>query len=85
MMFRKKKKESKRIEMEDMPIEQVVEEPKETDEIKRNVVKEEIQKEFIYKVVDELPTQKVREYIDKSGQKIILITIEEALTQFINE
>lgn len=50
---------------------------------KKSSKKKEEPKESL-QVVRELPTQQVRQYTSEDGTKVHLITIEEALTQIIN-
>ena len=81
-MFGKKKKKNLQVveediePEEDLEVEEEVEEPKPT---KKKEVKE------IYKVVKELPTQAVRQAKAKDGTIVNFVTIEEALTEVINQ
>lgn len=52
------------------------------------MVKEEKKKEVVKKetktiVVNELPTQQLREAVDESNNKVELITVNEALTEIL--
>jgi hypothetical protein len=84
----KKKEEKKEVKEEEVveekepekPIEEVEEEKKEEPEIQM----EEKPKEKIL-VVKELPTQPIRQFKNEGGEVVRLITVEEALTEFINQ
>ncbi len=79
MVFGRKKKEPfKKVESEGEVVE---------DSPMKELAKESIDKEEkeVFEVVKELPTQQVRKAKAEDGTLITYITIEEALTQFVNE
>ena len=79
MVFGRKKKEPfKKVESEV----EVVEDSPMKELAKESVSKEEKE---VFEVVKELPTQQIRKAKAEDGTVITYITIEEALTQFVNE
>ena len=82
-MFGKKKKKNLQVVEEDIEPEEdlEVEEVEEEKPIKKKA--KEVKQ--IYKVVKELPTQQVRQAKSKDGTIVNFVTIEEALTEVINQ
>ena len=77
------KKEEKKEEVIKKAVPKAEEKPKETKKEKKEDKKEEPKQRVV--VVKELPIQKVRESVAEDGTILHWITIEEALTQFMNQ
>lgn len=54
-----------------------IEEEEEVKPVKKQIIKK-------YKIVQELPMQPLREYMDENGDHIVLKTVEEYLTELAN-
>lgn len=85
-MFKLKKSDESG-DLPDLPVEEPVQEQKRSMFGRKQVTQPVIvtpKKERI-QVVKELPVQQIREYEDKDGTIIHFMTIEEALTEFMNQ